>query len=314
MVARYQPGRLGVTLPRSSLYAQLKRGKPRRLRRGGPAPRRLARASRRLPVLRVLLLTVALTAAAMFGGTAARYIKEWANPSLVTAGSFYFASNELDGSLYHLSASGGTAVEFEFTLKNYLVDGYATQHAIPYTCKVEDAAGAAIAGVTWYRSDNTNAGTATLNGTLGSQNGDTGKYDAASTTYRCSIPVTAFDGDRELTVTAAAASPYAVTLTARLRLSTGKVVLRVTDPDDGGASGAVAVTLFNTGDRDVTGTLTWPKTDLELVPDPTWSTAIAADGKLTIPKGEAVSVVFLVKNTMTGYTEDDFSFTENTAP
>lgn len=312
MVARYQPGRLGVTLPRSSLYAQLKRGKPRRLRRGEAAPRRLARASRRLPVLRVLLLTVALTAAAMFGGTAARYIKEWANPSLVAAGSFYFTSDELDGSLYHLSASGGTAVEFEFTLKNYLVDGYPTQHAIPYTCKVVDATGAAIAGVTWLKpNDRTQLD---ANGTLGSWNASTEKYDAASTTYVCSIPVTAFGGDKELTVTAAAASPYAVTLTAKLRLSTGKVVLRVTDPDDGGASGAVAVTLFNTGDHDVTGTLTWPKTDLELVPDPTWSTAIADDGTLTVPKGEAVSVVFLVKNTMTGYTEDSFSFTENTSP
>lgn len=321
MVARYQPERLGISLPRSSVYAQLKKGKPRRLRQGRFAPGRLAPATRRLPVLRVLMLTVALTAAAMFGGTAARYLKEWSNPSLVTAGSFYFASKELDGSRKYIPAENGR-VEFAFTLQNYIVEQYPTQYAIPYTCKVTDSAdtaGTAIANVEWNKR---HSGTEALSGTLGSLNTGDGKFHPATVAYICSIPVDAFgsDGSKTLVITAAATAPYTAELTVRVKLATenGGVELTVTDPRDK-TSGAVAVTLYNTGGKDARGTLTWPAENLELAPDPTWETvtggpwnwAVKGEQKsaeLTVPAGQAVSVVFLVKDTESSYTEADFKF------
>jgi len=273
---------------------------------------RAVSASRHVPVVRLLLLAAALTGAAMLGGTTARYLKEWsAGGSLVTAEGFYFASTELDGAQHRLTADdGGLAAEFSFTLRNYIVAGYATQSAITYTCAVTDEEGNAITDasgapvtVTW--SDGVgDGGSRTLEG-----GGD------RSVELTCSIPVAAFgeDGGRELTVSARSSKPYARTLTAGVTLAGkgGGVEWEVTDP--GGKSGAVSVTLYNTSGRDLTVTLKFaPKEGedpLALVADPTWETVPDGNDRLTIPKDGVAAVIYLKKNTESHFTKDSFELT-----
>lgn len=291
-MARYQPKHLDRTL------------RPPVKRR---TPKRLAPASRKVPVVRSFLLAAALTGAAVLGGTAARYWKEWSNGSLVTAGNFYFTSRELNGGVHRVAAA--QRARFTFRLRNYVVAEHPTASTISYTCTVEDSEGNTVTDVGWYNGDNESnaAGTGTLEGSFtGGSRGDR--------ELTCAIPISAFgtDGKGTVTVTAAAGSPYAATLTAKVTLSAGRggVELVVTDP--GGNSGAVSVALLdtgNTGGEDRTGVLTWPGEDLELVPDPTWETAVGADGAVTVPAGGAISVVFLKKDASRVFSESDFDFT-----
>ncbi len=294
-MARYRGKRLDSTLSCSA-----RRG-PRRLQCDAAAQRP---ASRRLPVVRLLLLAVILSGVAMLGGTAARYWREWSNGSLVTAQNFYFTSAELKGGVHRLAASAEGRAEFPFTLRNYIVAEYSTQSEISYTCQVLNSAGTAVTDVRWVNSDSTVAATGTLSDSLagGSQ---------TDRKLTCSIPISAFgaDGKDVLTLSAAATKPYAAALTATLALAAGDggVELVVTDP--AGRSNAVSVSLYNTSGQACTGILSWPKEDLELAPDPTWEVPLADDGTLTIPAGKAVSVVFLEKNTTGTFSQSDFSFT-----
>ncbi len=262
-----------------------------------PSPKRLARSH--APLVRLLIVAAALTAVAMLGGTAARYIRDWTGGSVVSAGSFYFHSGELNGSTYFLTPLDGEA-EFKFTLQNYLVDGYYTKKDISYTYKVTDSNGNAISGASWL--DGSGQPLSTGKGTLAAN-------AKSSETLTCVIPISAFGdvGNRKLTVTAETTKPYIEKLTAVLMLRNEAVVLDVTDP--GGNNGAVTVTLYNTGSAECIGTLTWPSENQTLVPDPTGESVMGSDGTLKIPSKGTVSVVFLKKSTNDYFDESNFSFT-----
>ncbi len=284
-MARYKPEHLNTD---SSPGARLRK----------PSPKRLARSH--APLVRLLIIAVALTAAAMLGGTAARYIRDWTGDSVVSAGSFYFFSSELNGSTHYLTPLDGNA-QFDFTLQNYLVDGYFTKKDISYTYKVTDSNGNAISGASWLDENGQ---------TLSTGRGTLAANAKSSETLTCVIPISAFGdvGNKKLTVTAETTEPYIEKLTAVLMLQNEAVVLEVTDPS--GNNGSVTVTLYNTGDTDCTGKLTWqPSENQTLVPDPTWESMMGLDGTLTIPAKGAVSVVFLKKNTNDVFSESNFSFT-----
>lgn len=314
-MVRYEPRRLdeapaGPRRLDGELTGPAGRRKPRRVK--SAEPRRLVSVSRRPPLVRLLLMAAALTAAAMMGGTAARYLRQWSNDgSLVTAGSFYFTSDKLDGTTHRETASGGK-VTFAFDLENFVVSGYATEQEIKYTCAVTDSEGNQVTDTQWLKSDSTpiDDGSVTggvLSGTL--PGGRDGTRDMT-----CSIPASAFGekGDKELTVTAKATKPYAKELTARVALAAGNGGVRMVVTDRGGA---VSVGLFNTSGAARTVELGWPATNLELVPDPTWETVPAdlpegADSfKLVIPADRVTSVVFLKKSTERSYGESDFPYT-----
>ncbi len=264
----------------------------------------------RLPVVRLLAVTMILTMIAMFGGTAARYLKDWSDSSLATPKSFYFTSQELDGALYHRPVGGNNRVEFSFTLQNYLVTGYPTKSKLTYTCRVTyelDGEVKEVTDVWWWREVGSDSikGTGTL----------TEAFDGGEEkrTLNCSISADAFQAAKELTVTVEAGEPYTATLTARVALEekNGGVKLMVTDP--GGNSGAVTVTLYNTSSEDYTVTLKWPTNAnlalAPLVPDKTRGVAVGEDGTISVPKGRAVSVVFLKRNITDRFSESDFPFT-----
>lgn len=262
-------------------------------------PKQFDPAPRHMPVVRLLLLAALLVGTAALCGTAARYFKSWSDGSLVTAQNFCFTSDKLGGGApYPLEVDENGQAVFPFTLRNYLVKSHPTQGDITYTLSVTDAAGHPVSAQ-WQN------GAAADNGTL------PGGMDSLKA-LRCLIPAAAFQdaegNPRTLTVTAASTAPYAAALTAQVVLATGDggVVWMVTDPGDG--SGAVAVTLYNTGGLARAGTLSWPDADLELVPDPTGDVLPSAGGKLTVPAQSAVSVVFLKKNTERRFTEGDFGF------
>jgi len=311
-MAQYEPKRLNTLLPNPTA-----RHRPRRLRRGDPAPKRLA-SPHRPPAVRLLLLTAALTAAAILGGTTARYWKAWSNDSLATAGSFYFTSDKLDGtdgaegSLYRLLPDGeGKTAEFSFALKNYVVADYYTKNDISYTCTVTNSEGTPVAAA-W--SDGVAAGgERTLKGD-GNQN----------PTLTCTIPVSAFgtDGSKVLTVTARAAKPYSAALTARVALIVERGGITMVVTDSGGNSGAVAVTFYNTSQKNyrIEGfklksgselllAQESENKDLILAADPTWEIKAAPDGTLKVPGGEAMTVVFLKKSTENRFSESSFEFT-----
>ncbi len=254
-------------------------------------------AAHRPSPLGLLALAAALTLLAALGGTAARYWKDWSDNSLVIAEDFYFTSKELGGQRYALPTDG-ERVEFSFTLQNYLVQGYHTPSDISYTCSLTDSAGDGVAGE--LRRKDGAADDGILPG------GGNGPRELTYT-----IPKAAFgpEGKGELTVTVRSTKPYAATLTAQVTLGAQDVHLVVTDP--GERYGAVAVTLYNTGTEACTGTLRWPTGDdpalAPLAPDPTWE--VDPHKPLTVPAGEAVSVVFLKRSTLDSFTEGDFSFT-----
>lgn len=289
-MARYRPKRLDTALPGA---------KPRPEEKPG----RLALSSRHPPTVRLLLLTALLILAVTLGGTLARYVKDWSDSSLMTAGNFYFTSEELNDGLYHRKTDPEGRVNFSFTLKNYVVARYPTQSEIAYTCTVKDDEGSVPGGVQW-RND---AGD--LIDAQGTLPGDS-KQDK---TVTCSIPAAAFGpaGDRELTVTVRATKPYAVQLTARLTLSEadGGVTLVVTDP--GAPNGAVSVTLYNTGGEPCTGILRVKNNeDQALAIDRTFTSLAVMDenGKVTLPAQGALSVVFLKKNMENRFSKTDFEF------
>ncbi len=267
-----------------------------------PAARSVSK-PRRVPVVRLLLLAVALTAAAMLGGTVARYWQEWSNGSLATAENFYFVSDKLDGALHRLERDGDALARFSFTLQNYAVATHHTPSDISYTCTVTDSADSVVTEVRWSLDGSAAGADGTLTGTL------SGQSDRESALV-CAIPVSAFgtDGSETLTVTAQANTPYAATLRATVALGEGSapVVLVVTDP--GAKSGAVSVALYNVSGREQTGKLTCLTEALELAVDPTWETQPGADGTLTIPAGGAVSVVFLKRDTTRSFDESSFTF------
>lgn len=292
-MARYKPKRLS-TAPSTP--------HPRRPKHIGGAQTR-HRLLRRLPVVRLLLLVAALTAAAMLGGTAARYWKNWSDNTLVTAENFYFTSNKLGDrqTLYPLTPDEDGNATFAFTLQNYVVEDYPTKKAISYACAVTDASGSPVE-LQWK------SGGADDDGVLP---GGT----ATRKTLSCVIPASAFasaGGDGELTVTVTSTKPYAKTLAAKVALSAGSggVVLEVTEPS--GNSGAVAVTLYNPGSQPRTGTLRLAdlkdREELVLAPDPTGEAVPGKDGKLTVPAQSAVSVVFLKKNVENHFDETKFVF------
>lgn len=276
------------------------------------AEKTVSKPRRRFPAVRLLLLTAALTGMAVLGGTLARYWKEWSDNSLVTAGNFYFTGEEIDGSLRQLTADSDGFARFSFTLRNYMVAGYATQSEIQYTCAVTDEKGNVVTQVQWSNSDSTSITEGVADGALSGAfaAGTEGTDNSQSRELICAIPTAAFgtDGKKELTVRAQATEPYSALLTAHVTLAAGNggVVLVVTDP----GTGAVSVTLYNTSGQERRGTLAWPTTDLELVPDETWEIQPGKeDGTLTVPAEKAVSVVFLKKSTRNRFTESDFSFT-----
>ncbi len=300
-MAQYQPRRLDTTLS-----APAQGHPPRRVRRGRVKPKRLAATARRPSALGMLLLAAALTLTAALGGTAARYIREWSNSSLVTAGDFYFTSKELDGGVHTVTANSSGKVNFSFTLQNYLIAGRGTPGDISYGCWVTNDDGP-VEGVILQRTP------ARAEETLLGGQDDVVRYD-------CAIPKAAFGtaGEREVTVTVRSAAPYAATLTARLVLGSEEDVrLVVTDPGEG--SGAVTATFYNTGGKDYRVTLRWPtNADLShapLEPDPTWEVGLTRDpaesgkGVFTIPAGQVTSVVFLKRSTQDAFTEADFPFT-----
>lgn len=258
----------------------------------------------RVPVLRLLLLAVTLAAAAVLGSTAARYLQEWSNGFLATAGNFHFTSDQLDGAVYRLTEDASARASFSFTLRNYTVAGHPTESDISYTCTVTDGEGGEpLTGVRWLDGDGANLADGTLDGTL-SRGGD------RTQTLRCSIPADDFGADRTKTlyVIAQASKPYAATLTARVTLVERRsdVTLVVTDP--GPRSTAVSVALYNTGAQEVTGTLTCLTESLKPMPDPTWEKPLPDDGTLRIPAGGVVSVVFLKRDATVVYDESAFTF------
>lgn len=292
--------------------------KPRR-------PKRLA--PPRFPlVVRLLFLAALLTTAGSLGLTTARYLKDWSQDSLATAGSFYFASAELNGGTHRLT--GDKTMDFSFTLRNYLVAGYPTKSAISYTCQVTDSKGKLVSNVKWLNSDNAEIGTAaTGDGVSDSAAGgvftgsfaanDGGEAGGQTKTLICRIPKNAFGakGDQVLTLTARATSPYSATLEVRLALTTGGVQMVVTDP--GAKNGAVSVALYNTDEEAHTVELKWPAgNEITLVSDPTWDVVPTGSGDkttgrgtVTVPGKGAVSMVFLKKDTTQNFTEEDFPFT-----
>lgn len=305
-MASYQPRRLDTTLSVS-----VPGGPPRRLRRGRVKPKRLAAGTRRPSALGVLLLAAALTLTAALGGTAARYIRDWSNSALVTAGDFFFTSKELDGGIHTVTANSSGKVNFSFTLQNYLIAGRGTPGDIAYGCSVTNSGGP-VEGVILQRTP------ARAEETLLGGRDDVTRYD-------CAIPKAAFgaEGNGEVTVTVRSTAPYAATLTARLVLGSEEDVrLVVTDPGD--PSGAVTATFYNTGARDYRVTLHWPtNADLShapLAPDPTWEVGLTGDptdsgkGVFTIPAGQVTSVVFLKRSTQDVFTEADFPFTAAETP
>ncbi len=274
----------------------------------------------RPPAVRLLLLAAVLAAAAMLGVTAARYLQDWSNNSLVTAGDFYFTSSELDGTLHRISPDeSGKTVPFTFTLKNYAVADFPTQNDIMYTCAAVNQAGDTV-DVTWNDGGSTGSG-----GTIA------GKA-VNDRTITCLIPVAAFgaDGTDEVTVSVVSTAPYAKTLTAQVALAAADsaVVMKVTDRK--GSYGAVAVTFYNTGQKDclVEGLKLKVSEfyllaedsrdkDMRLVPDPTWETQATdatGTGTLLIPAQGTVSLVLLKRNTEDVYSESDFTYTVAEAP
>lgn len=262
---------------------------------------------RRAPVVRMLLLLAALTGMAMLGGTAARYWKEWsAKGSLFTAGNFYFASDELDGSLHRLTEDAKGWAEFSFTLQNYIVENYPTESDISYTCTVKDGE-ETVTGVRWQ--DQGTAGDL-FTGTL-SKGADRREK------LTCFIPAAAFrenGEEKELTVIVEATQPYTATLRAKVTLAAGNSEVALVITDRGRESGAVSVALYNTSGKVKTGTLKWPSEGLELVPDPTWETLPDAGEdptlltgnsvELTIPADGVICVVFLKKDIAKTYNGD----------
>lgn len=293
-MARYQPKRLDATLPNAAHGYE-----PRRLAGKAGAARAVLR---RVPLVRILLVALALSLVAVMGGTAARYLKNWTDSSLATAENFYFTSDKLLGSdtPYHLTAEQDGNAHFAFTLQNYLVDAYPTPDRIAYTCEVTDEAGQKV-------SSTLKDGEAGDDGTLGG-----GSPQAVKKSLSCVIPASAFkksDGtDQALTVTVRSSRPYVAQLTAKVSLAAGSDGIHWVVTDPGGDVRAVAVTLYNTNGQGRTGKLTWPSGGLELVPDATADTVPGADGSLTIPGGGAVSVVFLRKNMDSSFDEGDFNF------
>ena len=288
--------------------------KPRR-------PKRLA--PPRFPlVVRLLFLAALLTTAGSLGLTTARYLKDWSQDSLATAGSFYFASAELNGGTRKL-APAGDSVDFSFTLRNYLVAGYPTKSAISYTCQVADSQGAAVTAVTWLNSDSTAIGAGggesaaggVFSGSFAANDG--GEAVGQTRTLICRIPQNAFGakGNQVLTLTARATEPYTAELSVRLALTTGGVQMVVTDP--GAKNGAVSVALYNTDEEDHKVELEWPAgSEITLVSDPTWDVIptdsgdkTAGCGTVTVPGKGAVSMVFLKKDTTQNFTEENFPFT-----
>jgi len=278
----------------------------------------------RTAAVRLFLAAVALTGIAALGGTAARYWAEWGERSLVTAGNFYFASQGLDGALHTEAAAADGYVRFSFDLRNYLVKGHPTESAVEYTCTVTDSGNGAVADTKWQEKDGTTITAGVAGGVLSetfpakAEGADTCKARELT----CAIPVSAFgDGREKVTVTVASKKPYAKVLTAQVALSEGSGDVRLVVTDPGRTSGAVYVTLFDTGSAGGTGaeekkdrcTVSWDLTsELVLVPDPTWEPKVElnADKKsftVDVSKGEAVTVVLLKKFTTRTYSENDLA-------
>lgn len=288
-MARYQPKRLDTTLS-----APTGGHLPQRLRRGRVAPKRLAAPAHRPPTLGILILVAALTLTAALGGTAARYFKDWSDQSLVTAENFYFTSRELDGRLHSVTANAADEALFTFAVQNYLVEGYHTLQDIDYDSSVTDSEGNVVAGARLQMLSSR------VNGRLSGERAD-------AVEYVYTIPRSAFgqDGNQVVTIAVRSTTPYVTTLTARLALAANDVHMVVTDP--GGQNGAVTVTLYNTGKEDRSGTLKMLREDtLALVPDPTWE--VDPGGTLTVPAGQALSVVYVKRSALDRFTEADFSF------
>lgn len=234
------------------------------------------------------LCVLTVLALLLSGGayTLARYIQETRKDGLAVAKPFYFSSDKLEEEpqYYQLDSTGGTSVEIQFQLRNYVDKLRCTDEN--FSCQYQVTA-----------EDGTVLDSGTRSFTGGTQKDEQISVTADST-Y--------FAGDKRVTVTASTQSPYQKTISAQFGFAKGQEQLQWSVSQQGGA-----MVLEIGGGAGNSVTVSWPDT---LVPDRSNSVLAGADATsvtFQIESGVRYALAFLKTDPTISYTKKDFTITQN---